>query len=200
MSIKELKEQFLLEETSKLFLENSIEGITIKDIAKHVGVGEATIYRMFGKKENLVAKVAVKLQKEIFEKYFHLDNSNSGYEKMVSYYSIFLRIFESHVEYFKFINEFDNFMIVSKFQELNDYENNMSLFIKEFKDAYEEGLKDGTVKEVDDIDLFYYSTMHALLSLCKKMASSPILTTDEKISKTKEIQTLIQIIMFNLKK
>ena len=44
--------------------------ITIKDIANDVGISEATLYRMFNKKENIVIKVAIKLQTNLFQEYF----------------------------------------------------------------------------------------------------------------------------------
>ena len=51
MSLKEAKFNFVVEVATNLFMQKSINDVTIKDIAEKAGVGEATIYRYFSKKE-----------------------------------------------------------------------------------------------------------------------------------------------------
>ena len=51
---KHAQEIVMAEETTKLFLGRSINEVTIKDIANHIGVGEATIYRHYKTKFNMV--------------------------------------------------------------------------------------------------------------------------------------------------
>ena len=199
MSLKEAKENFILDTASKLFLKDSIEGITIKDIALSAGVGEATIYRMFGKKEKIVTLVAIRIQNEVFDKYFNLPEGLNGYQMIKEFYSIFLKIYKDNVDYFKFINEFDNFIIKSDYDELTDYEANMTLYLDQFRQAYFKGLDDNSVRPIENLELFYLTTTHSLLNLCKKLAAGSILSQDEKYNNLNEITTLINIIMFNLK-
>ena len=66
--------------------------------------------------------------------------------------------------------------------------------------AYEQGLKDGSVKEQKDINLFYFSTTHALLELCKKLSLKAVLNQDLIIAKEEEIKYLISIILAQLGK
>ena len=54
------------------------------------------------------------------------------------------------------------------------------------------------VKKRDNIDLFYYSTTHALLSLCKGLSNKEVLSLDENTNKEGEINTLIDIILNSL--
>ena len=68
-----------------------------------------------------------------------------------------------------------------------------------FINAYNKGLIDKTVKEINDINSFYLTTTHALMGLCKKLANSNILIQDEKMDKVKEIEMLIDIFMVNIK-
>ena len=54
--------------------------------------------------------------------------------------------------------------------------------------AYEDGLKDGTVRPLDDPGLFYYATTHAVLSLCKKLAAERgVIRQDQLTDKAAEV-------------
>ena len=55
----------------------------------------------------------------------------------------------------------------------------------------------GTVKEIKDIQLFYLTTTHALVGLCKKLTEGKILEQD-KYGK-EEVEMLISIFLNNLK-
>ena len=46
------------------------------------------------------------------------------------------------------------------------------------------------------MDLFYYSTTHAMLSLCKKLAAEGrIVRQDDLTDKRQEVRTIIEIIL-----
>ena len=73
MSLKDLKLNFIVDVATDLFITQGIEKVTIKDIAVKAGVGEATIYRYFGKKQAIVAQSVLKLQNIVATSYFKLD-------------------------------------------------------------------------------------------------------------------------------
>ncbi len=80
------------------------------------------------------------------------------------------------------------------------YENGIRTFFDDFNYAYKLGLQDGSIKEVENIEVFYFTTTHALLELCKKLAAdAKILKQDGKYS-TEEVETLIKLFLSNLKK
>lgn len=64
--IKDGKIDLIVKEAVPLFLEKSISDISMNEIAKFVGVGEATLYRYFQKKQNLVIQISAKLADEVF--------------------------------------------------------------------------------------------------------------------------------------
>ena len=92
MKFKDAKKTFLIDVAIKLFLSDSIDKVTIKDIANEAGVGEMTIYRYFGKKQTIVKESAIRLQNIVFKDYFNLDEGKSGYEKIKLFYETFLKI------------------------------------------------------------------------------------------------------------
>ena len=61
MTITDAKKNFIVGEALALFLERSIGEVTVHDIALRASVGEATIYRYFSTKLNLVCAAATQL-------------------------------------------------------------------------------------------------------------------------------------------
>ena len=199
LSIKDAKLKFIIDVATKLFLERGITSVTIKDIAQEVGLGEATIYRYFLKKQNIVIAVAMKLEEEVFKDYFDLSDSETGFDKLKSFYNKFLDIFHNRMEFYKFISEFDSYVINEK-SDLEDYEKALLPFYKSFEEAYLLGLKDNTVRKLNDLEKFYLTTTHSLMGLSKKLAlDGMILSQDKKYESEEELKCLIEIILTNLK-
>ena len=200
MGIKDIRRNYILDRTIKLFCENSISEIKIKDVAQYCNIGEATFYRYFSKRSSLVIACALKLQERICELFVSEDNGN-GFEKISRFFYRYYEVFGDHPEYYRFLNEFDAYCISAEITDLDRYADNMNIFKDKFVTAYREGLADGSVKEVWDLDLFYYSTTHAMLSLCKKLAAEAyIIRQDSLTDKRQEVRTVIEIILNTLRK
>lgn len=200
MTIKDVKTNFIIDEALAVFLRRSISEVTVRDIALHANVGEATIYRYFSTKHNLVCAVATKLEKQIFETYFDLTNATTGWDKLALFYSNYLKIFTTHREFFKFINEFDAFMISEGTTDSNEYSSGLDMYKTLCDEAYAQGVSDGSITPVSDWTTFYYSTTHALMELCKKLSTASIVRQDVDANKEEEIATLTEIILYKLKK
>lgn len=201
MSFKDLKANYIVDAAASLFLKNSISEVTMKDIADEAGVGEATIYRYFSKKQNIVLAVSLKLKEKVFKGYFNLSKGKTGFEKVEIFYNSYLHIFKENPAYFYFIKEFDSFMSLESDVSLGEYEKEIDSFKSEYLKAYQEGLSDGSIKQIENINVFYFSTTHALLELCKKMAvSKELLNQDKNSKKAAEIEYLIKIILDSLRK
>lgn len=200
MTITDAKTNFIIDQALALFLERSIGEVTVRDIALRAGVGEATIYRYFSTKHNLVCAAATKLEKQIFETCFSKNHAANGFEKLALFYRTYLDIFSSHRKFFKFIGEFDAFMISAGKTDSNEYASGLDLFKALGSDAYEQGLADGSISPVRDWETFYYATTHALLELCKKLSAADIVRQDLRIDREAEIETLTEIILHSLKK
>lgn len=196
MSLKDLKKNFLVTTATGLFLDCGIEAVTIEDIAKAAEVGEMTIYRYFGKKQNIIFESVLSLQQNVLVEFFKLDTGKTGFEKLTLFYESYLDVFRRRPEYYRFIREFDLLMMKEDNRQLQKYEDGLSFFKKAYFDAYELGLKDNSVRAVSDLELFYFTTTHALIELCKKLSSEKsVLPQDEKIGKLDEIDCLIQTIL-----
>ncbi len=200
MSLREAKFNFIVEVATSLFMQNSINDVTIKDIALKAGVGEATIYRYFVKKESIIITCVMMLQNRISQNYFNLQEGKTGYEKLEIFYNSYLNIFKDSPDYFYFIKEFDAYMYTQHPSSLKTYEKEIDKYHQDFIEAYELGIKDGSIDQVKNADVFYFSTTHSLLELCKKLSiNKALLNQDKTIKKVAEIQCLIKIILKSLK-
>ena len=196
MSLKETKINFIVDIATDLFMCRSVNEVTIRDIAISAQVGEATIYRYFGNKQNLVMQAAMKLQNIVSEGFFRLEKGKNGYEKLALFYESYYDIYKKHPNFYKFLNEFDAYIAVEQSEDMNPYESAIDQYKNFYMEAYQLGLKDGSIKEQKDIEMFYFSTTHALLELCKKLAyKKAVLNQDKTIEKDSEIKCLIDIIL-----
>ncbi|MBO4694605.1 MAG: TetR/AcrR family transcriptional regulator [Clostridia bacterium] len=196
MSIKQAKIDYIISIASDLFLSEGIEKVTIKDITQKVGVGEATIYRYFSTKQNLVIYAAKTMADQIHTKYFDLSKATTGISKMEAFYNNFLKIYEEHPEYFRFISEFDS--IIQADGALEQYEDTLLPYMQDYLDAYNLGLKDGTINKIDNIELFYLTSTHALMGICKKLTMDSVVLKQDSYGK-QEVEMLIDIIIYKLK-
>ena len=198
MTLQQVKENFIVDVATKLFFEDSIFNVTIKDIATAAGVGEMTVYRYFGKKQNIVLAVAIKLEKEILS-FFDLSDEKTGFDKLKVFYNSYLKIYKKSPKHYTFIRDFDTYMLDFKDEGgLEGYEKGIDAYKQMFFEAYELGLKDGTVKAHENIEMFYYASTHSLLELCKKMSYEGLLSQDDKIVKYEEIHMLIDVFLDSL--
>lgn len=198
MTIKDAKYNYIIDEALALFFERSVREVTVRDIAVRAGVGEATIYRYFSTKQNLVCAAATGLEKQIYDAYFDFSNAANGLEKLAMFYRNYLKIFTTHREFFKFINEFDAFMLSEGKTDSTEYASGLDMFKELCYQAYTQGLSDGSIAEIDDFETFYYATTHALLELCKKLSTADIVRQDAESNKVNEIAALTDIILYKL--
>lgn len=188
----------IIDSARELFLENSISKVYIADIAKKAGIGEATIYRYFKTKQNLALKVALKEWNTISET-FRVDTKGNGYQRICDFYNMFLKTFIRHRNFFSFLFEFDQIILTDSKLNFSDYQNALLKVKNLYDEAYRLGLQDHTVRKTENIDLFYYTTTHSLLSLCKKLAAENLIDQNIGITKEDEIRLLITLITQSLK-
>ena len=199
MSIRVLKYDYIAKTALSLFLELPIHKVTIRDIAARADIGEATVYRYFGQKPALVTAAAEKLLERIETEYYSHVQEQKGAAFIRAFYEMYATILDTHPEWFRFVDEFDAFLIHEHESSSLDYANSIDRYHSDFARAYEDALATGSIRKLDDPHLFYYATTHALLELCKKLSLSPnIVPQDTRFRGTDEIRELIRITLDTL--
>ena len=112
----------------------------------------------------------------------------------------YLSIFNKDNRYFSFIDQFDNFLISETKVDFSDYAESIDDYRNLFFDCFNLGLQDGSIHFDGDISLFYRTSTLALLSLCKKLATSKDILKQEKTFNCEtQIKVLIDAFLYRIK-
>ena len=200
MSVLEAKRNYVVDAATRLFLTRSLSGVTVRDVAHEAGVGEATVYRYFSTKAALVVACALKLEGEVAGHFLRGDDGVNGYTRLARFYSAYAELFVSRPELYRFLYEFDAFCVSQGATGLDEYADKLDLFRDAYLSAYRDGVKDGSVREMKDPELFYYATAHAILSLAKKLTvEGEIVRQDLAADKVGELKLLSETFLFSLR-
>lgn len=202
-TLQKAKYDLVVTKTKPLMLEKGINNLKITDIAKHVQVGEATIYRYFGTKTNIVIEVGVSLWNDIYQQLKELPEQVTGYESIKGFFNYFLEGYQESKEVFVFLDEFDALMVKEKVskEDLKEYDEALSKVKTIFIVLYNKGLKDQTVIDTLNQEEFYYTTTHMILGICKRLAANGhILKSDDLVNDTIQIEMALDICMQYIKK
>ncbi|MCK5388191.1 MAG: helix-turn-helix transcriptional regulator, partial [Candidatus Izimaplasma sp.] len=109
---KEERIKRIIEVAKIEFAKNGIVNTKLSIIAREAHVGEATIYRYFTDKIQLIKLVALdywKNQVIIFKNYLdeNIEVDSDGLSKVKVYLDIFIELYHSHKNFLKFMEDFD---------------------------------------------------------------------------------------------
>ena len=200
MSVLDAKRNYVVEVATRLFLSRPLSSVTVRDVAQEAGVGEATVYRYFSTKSSLIVACALKLEKEVAQYFLRESKPSDGYARLARFYASYVDLFAFRPELYRFLYEFDVFCVEQRVKGLDEYANNLDVFLDAYLAAYRDGVEDGSVREVKDPELFYYTTTHAILALAKKLAvEGEIVPQDQKTESVCEIRMLNETFLYSLR-
>ncbi len=183
------------------FVENGIEKTKISEIAKATELSERSIYRYFETKADLVlATVLLFWEKTVAHSQKAYEKSNMANEKgSVQIYMILKAYAE---QYFTnraelaFIQEAKAYLYRTKMIELISNEPPLEFNEGEapLKKAIVQGVKDGTLKNTDNIEILYYNAFDSLLGLIQNMATSADVSPGMKLDQRKRIDIYCEML------
>lgn len=112
-SKKEQRRITIKNAAKELFVDKNIVQTTFHEIAKKAGVGEATIYRHFTNKEELVQEIAIDYLNQVnneLKEIFEQGVKQSQLERLESVMDYYIGLFENRPDYYIFLEHFDNFI------------------------------------------------------------------------------------------
>lgn len=160
----------------KEFAANGIANTKLSTIAREAEVGEASLYRYFTDKIQLIKLVATDYwieQINVFNEYMedNIDARMSGLMKMKAYLEMFLELYYYQKDFLKFMEDFDNLDIQ---QNINNEENEFIRFTNDFKKVYleffNEGIQDGSIDSSKDAATYYSFVSQVMVSTTQKTA------------------------------
>ena len=200
MSVMDAKRNYVIETATNLVLSRPLSRVTVRDVAQEAGVGEATVYRYFSTKTSLIVACALKLQGEVSQYFLRESKPVDGYTKLVKFYASYVDLFAFRPELYRFLYEFDAYCVEQRVKGLDEYSDNLDVFRDAYLAAYREGVEDGSVRKIQNPELFYYTTTHAVLSLAKKLAvEGGIVRQDQLTDQIGEIRMLNETFLYSLR-
>jgi AcrR family transcriptional regulator len=205
---KRLRKKEILGIALKVFSETGIDQSNMTDIAKASEVGVATLYRYFQNKTNLVIETGVEAWSQINTKY---ESSVDGIiaeeilaiDKLEELLNLFYKIFTEEKSFVCFLDGFDNYMVNKSVSPdmLEIYENEVLKIDPYVCKVYKEGLKDNSIKEMEDIDLFIKTIGHSLLALSQKaLIRNRIVKSDQKERLMDEMKLMTKMVIHYARK
>ena len=199
---RERDDKYIADTSLDLFFKKGISSVTIEDIATKSGYGEATIYRHFGSKTNIVIKCAINVWDTLFNKYY-VPSSDfvSGIEGVHFFFKMFDEVYDSNLEAARFIAEFDNYIMMNKISpnKLKEYDEVLLKVKGVFDKEFERGLKDETIRKDINRDVFYFAVNHSLFMLVEKLTMLPIVKSDKLVNDKEQIDLIIDMAINYLK-
>lgn len=146
-----------------LFCEKGIEAVRLTEIARKSHVSEATIYRYFGNKEQLVLEAFVKLWDNIMRNVYQIVigmpdyEAMTGYEQMRAWLDGFCHLYQKDGDFVLFSYEAKMYLLRHDIRMDKMHQDVlMHSWRTSCLDALEKGKKDGSMPvEADGEDLFY---------------------------------------------
>lgn len=175
-SRREINKNKVIQCALKSFVNNGIENSKVSDIAKEAGVTERSAFRYFNSKADLVLETALLFYRYVIKHIEEDYNKNvnkdaTGLEKIRFVIKEYMSLYFSSPNEIIFVNEAEVYLNRCGYTSLinnkppSKYEDE----IGPLATAIKEGIKDGSVRNDDDIPSLYYNTYDSVLGLMEKM-------------------------------
>lgn len=151
---KEERIQLIIQEAERLFIENGVEKVQMQDIADAAGIGVATLFRYFPKKDQLIVAAAVKnLQPtlERFEQFMH--GEGNAYERLEIILNHFFEMQLERTNHARFREAFESYasLVASPLPGIETYIDVQRQIMQTLEPLIEDGKRDGSFRS--DIDV-----------------------------------------------
>ncbi len=143
-----VKREYIRKKAMNIFLHQVHGSVSINNICKEIEVSKKTFYKYYSSKDELLLEIDHKILKEIFIPEFqNIVNSKNSYEKFSKIIKKFVNLAFEKPEYYRFF--YMNFTFIKNLltkPEFNHYQDFRNDYLTIFTSAYDEGLKDGSIK------------------------------------------------------
>ncbi len=172
-----IKRKNFIEAGYKLYVEKSIEAVSMQEVADASGYGVATLYRYFGTKQSFVVEVAVKSWEKFREENIQRRPSKD-FDGMTAadifefYIDSFLELYRKRKDLLRF-NQFFNVYVQSEHMDgeiLQPYQDVIGKLREVFHDMYLKGKEDKTIRTDETEEKMFSKTLHLMLAAVTRYA------------------------------
>ena len=127
----------------ELFVEHSINDLTIAQVAKTAGVGKGTIYEYFQNKEDIIFEIVnILLQEHNEQKHKKIQEQSNSKEKIKIFFHVFYD--EENEQLRKLYKEFISISLMKPNQQMIDFQSKCArTYFQWFEEIIQEGIDKG---------------------------------------------------------
>lgn len=192
------KKALVLEAALEVFIEKGIENTKMTDIAQRAEVGVASVYRYFQTKTEIVIEVGILYWEKEINRFYapFLESaylSLNGIQKVSRLLDVFIEIYLKDPGFYKFIEEFDNFVVKEKVpaERLATYEQKILALMPIMFEALEQGKEDGSIQPSLQTAEFYMTITQTFISLAQKLIlRNIILESDQHYDRKNQLELI----------
>jgi len=200
---RENRMNLVIEAAEKCFEKQGIESCKMTEIADMAGIGVASLYRYFSTKSDIAIEVGIKYWHAACEKTQAMINQDlNGLENIHNMLSMYTQVNEESYNFFRFIEQFDTFVIKLEKQpmRMEDYETSISELMPVFESQIVKGQADHSIRSDIDIKTTITMVHHTLMALKQKHCSRGlVIKSDSLQAQEKEVRLLIEIFLSYLR-
>lgn len=168
----------LLDAAYDLFVEKTIESVSIQSIADAAQIGVASVYRYYANKPALVIAVAARKWKQYLDsklesRTYDIIKDIPAIDRLAFTLDIYIELYENRKDLLIFNANLNHYLSHEECQDANleEYYNAISPVDQRFRMMYERAKEDHTLRTDIPEDLFFRLTVHSMMSSCQYYAS-----------------------------
>ncbi|MBN6206085.1 TetR/AcrR family transcriptional regulator [Ralstonia pickettii] len=197
---REKRIETILIAAKRLFAEKGIENTTMQDVADEAGLGVATVFRMFSKKEKVAVAIASQGLEEILKVFERAARMKcTCLEKIEVLLDHFVdELQNEEADYIKILEDFDMYSTRIK-EPLEDIQQFNTVYRKvsqTFSSIIEAGKRDGSIRANINVDATLVTLINTFAVFAKKLAiQKSIFFIQLDLEPEKQLLLLRQIIL-----
>ncbi len=192
-----VKRDAFLDRAYELFSTETIDSVSMQDVADASGYGVATLYRYFRTKPALVVAVATWQWEKFIEEKTHsftpdVRESMTAGKRYEMYLDSFVELYKEHKDLLRF-NQFFNIYIQSENVDqegLQSYRSIIDVVRKGFHEVYQKAKEDHTLRTDIPEEEIFSTTLHMMLAAVTRYAVGLVYIPKKGFDPIREIETL----------
>lgn len=168
-------DQKILEVSRRLFSQNGIVNIEMKDICKEIGCSRSTLYRHFASKEEILLELTSESVKKLMAAAIILPRNSfeNGYEAFAWQVKAQNTFMMNNIDEIIFMRDFDYFYtkFIPETSKGVKFEKEMTSNRgrEEMLKSLKRGIEDGSIKPIEDLDLMLYTVINSCIGLAQRV-------------------------------
>jgi len=187
---------------AEIYSYKGIDSTTMQEVADKAKIGVASLYRYFPGKIDLAVATAIYLWEQTFLPLGEfISRGNTAWANINNYMNGFLVLFKEKPDFFRFIENFDNYISrqTVRPESLNAYEVLLSEQDNQMILILEKGQENLSIRSDIDVADYYSISTRTIMAFAQKLLLRGRILQSDNSDPEKDLKTLITILLENIK-